>query len=88
MKRLIILIAMMSALNSCANANNNSDTTDNTNKLNDTIMTTIHLTKQQFLEKVVNYETNPTEWKYLGEKPAITLIIVIWDKNEGIIGFC
>ncbi len=69
---------MMSALNSCANANNNSDTTDNTNKLNDTIMTTIHLTKQQFLEKVVNYETNPTEWKYLGEKPAIIDFYATW----------
>lgn len=34
-------------------------------------MKTIHLTKAEFLDKVVNYEANPNEWKYLGDKPAI-----------------
>lgn len=30
-------------------------------------MKTIHLTKAEFLDKVVNYEANPNEWKYLGD---------------------
>ena len=30
-----------------------------------------HITKEEFLNKVANYEENPTEWKYLGDKPCI-----------------
>ena len=32
---------------------------------------TIHLTKADFLAKVVNYEKDPTKWEYLGDKPCI-----------------
>jgi len=32
---------------------------------------TIMLTKADFLTKVMNYEENPQEWKYLGEKPCL-----------------
>ena len=31
----------------------------------------IHLTKAEFLAKVYNFEKNPEEWKYEGDKPAI-----------------
>ncbi len=41
-------------------------------------MNTIHLTKDQFLTKVANYEENPTEWKYLGDKPAIIDFYASW----------
>ena len=30
-----------------------------------------HLTKEEFLNKVANYEANPNEWKFLGERPAL-----------------
>jgi len=30
----------------------------------------IELTKATFLEKVFNYENNPEEWLYNGDKPA------------------
>ena len=42
-----------------------------TNNKNAKNMKTIALTKADFLTKVANYETNPTEWKYLGDKPAL-----------------
>jgi thioredoxin len=32
---------------------------------------TISLTKDEFLKKVMDFESNPEEWKYLGDKPAI-----------------
>ncbi|HML65119.1 MAG TPA: thioredoxin [Dysgonomonas sp.] len=38
----------------------------------------IHLTKAEFLKKVANYETNPTEWKYLGDKPALIDFYADW----------
>ncbi len=39
---------------------------------------TINLTKAEFLEKVVNYEENPEEWVYLGDKPAIIDFYADW----------
>ncbi|OFY32668.1 MAG: thiol reductase thioredoxin, partial [Bacteroidetes bacterium GWF2_41_61] len=41
-------------------------------------MKTIHLTKEEFLTKVANYEANPQEWKYLGDKPAIIDFYADW----------
>jgi thioredoxin len=41
-------------------------------------MATIKLTKDIFLQKVANYEENPTEWKYLGEKPCIIDFYASW----------
>ena len=43
-----------------------------------TVMKPIHLTKAEFLKKVVDYDGNPTEWKYLGEKPAIIDFYASW----------
>lgn len=39
---------------------------------------TIKLTKAEFLKRVVNYEGNPNEWKYLGDKPAIIDFYADW----------
>lgn len=41
-------------------------------------MGTIHLTKAEFISKVANYEANPTEWKYLGDKPCIIDFYASW----------
>lgn len=50
-----------------------------TNKTKDeTVMKTIEINKEQFLQRVVNYEQNPTEWKYLGDKPAIIDFYASW----------
>lgn len=38
----------------------------------------IYLTKETFLSKVANYETNPTEWVYLGDKPCIIDFYADW----------
>jgi len=39
---------------------------------------TIHLTKADFLEKVVNYEKNPATWEYLGDKPCLIDFYASW----------
>lgn len=41
-------------------------------------MEVVHLTKEEFLKQVVDYENNPTEWKYLGDKPAIVDFYADW----------
>lgn len=50
----------------------------NNNKTEKKKMGTIHLTKEDFLKKVMDYENNPTEWKYLGDKPAIIDFYADW----------
>ena len=38
----------------------------------------VMLTKQDFLEKVMNYEKNQTEWIYEGDKPALIDFYADW----------
>lgn len=37
-----------------------------------------YLTKSEFLAKVYNYEKNPTEWKYEGDKPCLIDFYASW----------
>ncbi|GAB6122124.1 thioredoxin [Dysgonomonas termitidis] len=64
---------MASSLISCNNKAETKETIKKENK-----MTTIYLTKVEFLSKVVNFETNPTQWKYLGDKPALIDFYADW----------
>lgn len=41
-------------------------------------MGTIHLTKAEFLQKIVNFEQTPNEWNYLGDKPALVDFYASW----------
>ena len=41
-------------------------------------MATIHLTKDEFLKRVSNYEANPSNWKFLGDKPAVVDFFAQW----------
>jgi len=41
-------------------------------------MKVIHLTKAEFLSKVYNFEKNPNDWKYEGDKPAIVDFFATW----------
>lgn len=75
----LLLIALMTtactakAENNNINADKKVETTKTENK-----MKTIHLTKIEFLKKVANYEANPQEWKYLGDKPALIDFYADW----------
>ena len=75
-KRLMIwavsLVALLLAACETQATNN-----DKNNKKENT-MKTIELTKADFLKKVMDYETNPNEWKYLGDKPAIIDFYASW----------
>lgn len=46
------------------------------NKADETM--TINLTKEEFIKKVMDYTNNPSEWKYLGDKPAIIDFYASW----------
>ena len=75
-KRLMIWAVSLIALLLAAcetQATNNDKNNKKENK-----MKTIELTKVDFLKKVMDYETNPNEWKYLGDKPAIIDFYASW----------
>ncbi len=79
-KTSLILVSALLTLSAC-NAQTSKKTNSNpteTKQNNTKTMGTIHLTKQTFLEKVVNYETSPNEWKYLGDKPCIIDFYADW----------
>lgn len=44
----------------------------------DETMKATNLTKEDFLTKVMDYKNNPTEWKYLGDKPAVIDFYASW----------
>lgn len=46
--------------------------------INNKNMSTIQLNKMDFLTKIANYEANPSEFKYLGEKPALIDFYADW----------
>lgn len=78
MKKLTGAILMLTivAVTSCASKAKDTEETKQTNQVKK--MGTIHLTKAEFLTKVANYEANPTEWKYLGDKPCIIDFYAAW----------
>ncbi len=60
---IILMSVLLVVCGSACSANGN-------NKKNDK-MKTVSLTKADFLKKVYDFEKSPSEWKYLGAKPAL-----------------
>ena len=73
MKKLLLTTLCMLGLAACANGSNKENNTKKENT-----MKTIALTKADFLKKVADYEKNPEEWKYLGDKPALIDFYASW----------
>jgi thioredoxin len=82
-KQTFTLLFLLLTLIACAgNANKNAKSGDNNSELKQKKgvknMKVIHLTKTEFLEKVYNFEKNPNDWKYEGDKPAIVDFFATW----------
>lgn len=79
MKKITLLLILAGTLLTSCNskAENSNEIKEETTK-KENKMKTIHLTKAEFLAKVANFETNPTEWKYLGDKPALIDFYADW----------
>jgi len=73
-------MVLMTALTGCkAKAGETSASSETTKTTtNNKIMGAIHLTKETFMQKVANFEANPKEWKYLGDKPCIIDFYADW----------
>ena len=70
MKKILITALMFISMTACGNTQNSNNKQSNkvqtVNK-----MKPVKLTTADFLNKVANYETNPNEWKYLGDRKSV-----------------
>ncbi len=89
MKKIATIVAAFLLLVSCNNDNKaatgieNETTTVSENKSDDknkteVVASSIHLTKADFFAKVMNFEENPSEWKYEGDLPCIVDFYADW----------
>ena len=77
-KSIFAAILLAFKLLAFAGENKENKTVNNEQQKTEKKMGTIHLTKGEFLSKVANFEANPTEWKYLGDKPCIIDFYAAW----------
>ena len=76
MRKLIFVSIMLSTIfTACAGKTNEKKTVETKQSAK---AAPVHLTKAEFLKKVANFETNPKEWKYLGDKPCIIDFYTTW----------
>ncbi len=70
------------ALSACSEQQQNKEVKSNQvatlNKKENKKMKTVELTKEAFKQKVMDYEANPTQWKFAGDKPAIIDFYATW----------
>lgn len=76
-KSILAILFSVLFITSCSGKTGNNESASNS-KPAESKVKTIHLTKAEFLKKVANYEANPTEWKYLGDKPALIDFYADW----------
>lgn len=74
LKSAFILLSFLVSITACA-ADGKSE---NAKQKEKTGMKTVHLTKSEFISKVFDYNSNPKEWKYKGDKPAIVDFYATW----------
>lgn len=80
MKKIFIFALMFGVTSLFASCEKNKEEKDTLliNKTEKKKMNAIHLTKAEFLTKVMNYEKNPNQWEYLGDKPCIIDFYADW----------
>ena len=68
---LFFLALVLAATTACGRGSSNNNPVKEETMATEGNGKVIHLTKAEFLAKVYNFEKNPEEWKYEGDKPAI-----------------
>ena len=75
---LFFLALMLVTTTACGRGNSNNNPVKEETMATEGNGKVIHLTKAEFLAKVYNFEKNPEEWKYEGDKPAIVDFYADW----------
>ncbi|NLA15337.1 MAG: thioredoxin [Bacteroidales bacterium] len=72
MKTITTFLLMLPALFLSAGCN------ETTGKTKENKIIVMELTKEEFIKRVYDYEKNPSEWKYAGDKPSIVDFHATW----------
>ena len=75
---LFSLALVLAATTACGRGSSNNNPVKEETMATEGNGKVIHLTKAEFLAKVYNFEKNPEEWKYEGDKPAIVDLYADW----------
>lgn len=78
MKTIITTVLFCVLLITSCNAKTTKEEPASETKNTESKLKTIHLTKAEFLKRVTNYEADPSQWKYLGDKPALIDFYADW----------
>lgn len=78
MKKVAFLFAALLTLTTSCSAQSKNKAETTTEQKAESKTGTIHLTKAEFLQKVYNFEKNPSEWKFEGSRPAIVDFYATW----------
>lgn len=81
-RTILLLLAAIVAV-SCSNSTETKAQADNKAQATENVGDegkTIHMNKEMFIERVMDFETNKEEWIYLGDKPAIIDFYADWCK--------
>lgn len=77
-KYIIVSALLLVGIASCGSKADSSKTEATTEANATTKGGSIKLTEAEFATKVMDFRNNPTEWKYLGDKPAIVDFYADW----------
>ena len=81
--RTILLILTAIVAVSCSNSTETKAQADKSTSTETEVISdgkTIHLNKELFIERVMDFETNKDQWVYRGDKPAIIDFYADWCK--------
>lgn len=78
MKKVLLVLTTVAFLTAVACTNRNSNNSTETAKPKEEHKEAIFITKKDFLEKVWDYESNPDEWIYKGDKPCVIDFTADW----------
>jgi thioredoxin len=83
--RTLLLLTVGIIAVSCSNSTTTNAQADNTaqaeTKTEEAVEgKTIHMNKEMFIQRVMDFETNKEEWSYIGDKPAIIDFYADWCK--------
>jgi thioredoxin len=82
LRTVLLLMAAIVAV-SCSNSTETKAQSDNSTPASvshDVEGKTIHMNKEMFIERVMDFESNKEDWVYLGDKPAIIDFYADWCK--------